>query len=480
MIFTATIYLAFFLASALLSLSLTHRVRRMALERGLVAEPESDRHVHTNSVPRLGGIAIFAAFSFLAVVAVTLPRSSPLALTLPVRTVASIFAGSLIIFLLGLYDDLRVAGPYLKFGIQAIAATILYFGGVGVSQFDLLAEGRALHTVVALPLTVFWVLLITNAFNLIDGLDGLAAGSAFFSTLVVFASSLFAPNPTVALLAIVLAGAILGFLRFNFHPATIFLGDSGSMFIGYVLAALALAGSQKAPTMIAVAIPVLSFGLPILDVLLAVSRRFVGGKPLFSADRDHIHHKLLKRGLSQRGAVLVLYGVTAVFALLSLVVMHDAAHIALVLTIIGLGIAVGVQYLGYPELSELQEATWTRGREAAVRGQQCGHSARDRRAPRLRRHREATRDLAEHASSGGLRWLPAWLRIRAKPRAACNSAERRKIGRRNSPRLDGDDHRQFGVGVAAGAFGEWLAGSRIPETFAHRAREALCCSTSTC
>jgi UDP-GlcNAc:undecaprenyl-phosphate GlcNAc-1-phosphate transferase len=320
-----------------------------------VAEPESDRHVHTNSVPRLGGIAIFAAFSFLAVVAVTLPRSSPLALTLPVRTVVSIFAGALIVFLLGLYDDLRVAGPYLKFGVQAIAATILYFGGVGVSQFDLLAEGRALHTVVALPLTVFWVLLITNAFNLIDGLDGLAAGSAFFSTLVVFASSLFAPNPTVALLAIVLAGAILGFLRFNFHPATIFLGDSGSMFIGYVLAALALAGSQKAPTMIGVAIPVLSFGLPILDVLLAVSRRFVGGKPLFSADRDHIHHKLMKRGLSQRGAVLVLYGVTAVFALLSLVVMHDAALIALVLTIIGLGIAVGVQYLGYPELSELQE-----------------------------------------------------------------------------------------------------------------------------
>jgi len=239
--------------------------------------------------------------------------------------------------------------------MPVIGLSVLYFGGVGVSQFDLLAEGRALHTAVALPLTVFWVLLITNAFNLIDGLDGLAAGSAFFSTLVVFASSLFAPNPTVALLAIVLAGAILGFLKFNFHPATIFLGDSGSMFIGYVLAALALAGSQKAPTMIAVAIPVLSFGLPILDVLLAVSRRFVGGKPLFSADRDHIHHKLLKRGLSQRGAVLVLYGVTAVFALLSLVIMHDAAHIALVLTIIGLGIAMGVQYLGYPELSELQE-----------------------------------------------------------------------------------------------------------------------------
>jgi UDP-GlcNAc:undecaprenyl-phosphate/decaprenyl-phosphate GlcNAc-1-phosphate transferase len=349
------IYLALFLTSAGLCMALTHFVRGCANARGWVAEPESERHVHTGSLPRLGGVAIFLAFMLMAGVAVALPKSSGFALTIPERTVISIFVAAFVVFLLGLYDDLRTAGPYLKFGVQAIAATILYFGGVGVSQFDLLSAGRSLHTVVALPLTIFWVLLLTNAFNLIDGLDGLAAGSAFFSTIVVFVSSLLAPNATVALLAVVLAGAILGFLRFNFHPASIFLGDSGSMFIGFMLSALALAGSQKAPAMIAVAIPVLSFGLPILDVCLAVSRRFVGGKPLFSADRDHIHHKLLKRGLSQRGAVLVLYGVTAVFALLSLIVMHNAALIALVLMIIGLGVALGVQYLGYPEFSELQE-----------------------------------------------------------------------------------------------------------------------------
>ncbi len=123
-----------------------------------------------------------------------------------------------------------------------------------------------------------------------------------------------------------------------------------------MLAALALAGSEKAPTMIAVAIPVVAFGFPILDVLLAVSRRFLGGKPLFAGDRDHIHHKLLKRGLSQRGAVLVLYGVTTVFALLSLALLHGAAMIALVLAVIGIGITVGVQYLGYAEFSELQGA----------------------------------------------------------------------------------------------------------------------------
>ena len=350
------IYVTLFLVSAALCLALALRVRSCAVARGWVATPDSDRHVHTASIPRLGGVAIFLTFMLLAAVALLLPKSTGLALTLPVRTVVSILSAACIVFVLGLYDDVRPAGPYLKFGVQAVAAAILWFGGVGISHFDLLSAGRSLHTVVALPLTIFWVLLITNAFNLIDGLDGLAAGSAIFSTLVVFVSSLLAPNSTVALLAIILAGAILGFLRLNFHPASIFLGDSGSMFIGFMLAALALAGSQKAPTMIAVAIPVLSFGLPILDVCLAISRRFLGGKPLFSADRDHIHHKLLKRGLSQRGAVLVLYGVTAVFAVLSLILMHDAALIALVLIVIGIGVALGVQYLGYPEFSELQEA----------------------------------------------------------------------------------------------------------------------------
>jgi UDP-GlcNAc:undecaprenyl-phosphate GlcNAc-1-phosphate transferase len=208
---------------------------------------------------------------------------------------------------------------------------------------------------VGLPLTVFWVLLITNAFNLIDGLDGLAAGSALFSTVAVFVVSLLAPNPMVTFLTIALAGAILGFLRFNFYPASIFLGDSGSMFIGFMLSALALAGSQKAPTMIAVAIPVISFGLPILDVVLAVVRRFLSGKPLFSGDREHIHHKLLKRGLSQRDAVLVLYAVTAGFALLSLVLLHGSAMLALVLAVIGIGVWLGVQQLGYAEFSELHD-----------------------------------------------------------------------------------------------------------------------------
>jgi UDP-GlcNAc:undecaprenyl-phosphate GlcNAc-1-phosphate transferase len=371
----ASAYLFFFLISVSLSLLFTRLVRNYAVERGWVVTPQLDRHVHKTSVPRVGGVAIFASFMVVVALASLLPKSTGLGL-FPTRALLSIFASGAIIFMLGLYDDLYLVGPYLKFGVQALAAFILYSGGVGVHRIDLFSSVHALRASLGLPLTIVWILLITNAFNLIDGLDGLAAGSACFSTLVVFVTSLFVPNATVTLLAIVLAGVTLGFLRFNFYPASIFMGDSGSMFIGFMLAALALAGSEKAPTMLAVAIPVIAFGFPIMDVALAVSRRLVSGKHLFAGDRDHIHHKLLDRGLSQRAAVLVLYAVTAGFALLSLVVLHDAAMLALVLMIIFIGLSLGVPYLGYAELSEVQGFV----RRTVERRRSMSHNVQLRRA----------------------------------------------------------------------------------------------------
>jgi hypothetical protein len=159
----------------------------------------------------------------------------------------------------------------------------------------------------------------------------------------------------VSLLTIALAGAILGFLRFNFNPATIFLGDCGSMFIGFMLSALALVGSEKAPTVIAVAIPVVSFGLPILETTLSVLRRLIGGRPVFAADREHIHHKLLQRGMSPRQVVIVLYAVSALFALLSLLLLWPTGStLGLVLVVLGTGIWFGVQHLGYLEFWEIR------------------------------------------------------------------------------------------------------------------------------
>jgi hypothetical protein len=175
-----------------------------------------------------------------------------------------------------------------------------------------------------------------------------------FSTLTVFVVSLIGGNFLISALTLTLAGAILGFLRFNFNPATIFLGDGGSLFIGFMLSALALAGAQKTPTIVAVAIPVVSFGLPVLETVLSVIRRFLSGKPLFTADRGHIHHKLLERGFSQRKVVLILYSVSAVCGLLSLFLLYPSGSlVGIVLFVIGAGVWMGVQHLGYHEFLEL-------------------------------------------------------------------------------------------------------------------------------
>jgi UDP-GlcNAc:undecaprenyl-phosphate/decaprenyl-phosphate GlcNAc-1-phosphate transferase len=346
-------YIFAFVSTLFLSVVLTWYVRNIAVAKGWTFGPRGDRHLHTIPVPRIGGLAIYVSFLSVVLLSLVISRLRGVAPPFPTSTLFGLLGPATLVFALGLADDLRSLSPYRKFAVQAIAAVWLYAAGFGIHDLDLIPSGHGLRWIYGLPLTVLWVLLVTNAFNLIDGLDGLAAGSALFSILVVLVVSLVAPDPLVAFICVALAGATMGFLRFNFHPATIFLGDSGSLFIGFMLAALALAGSQKAPTMVAVSIPILSLGLPILDVTLAVARRFLAGKPLFGADRHHIHHKLLKRGLSQQEAVLILYGVSAGFGFLSLVMLQGRAVIAFVLAITGVGIFLGVQQLRYQEFAEL-------------------------------------------------------------------------------------------------------------------------------
>ena len=349
----STVLILCFCFALLLSVVSTRFVRDVAHAHGWLETPSLNRHVHTIPLPRIGGVAIFASFTIVVIGALVIVGSSHSPFSLPLVPVFKLLGPALIVFLLGLYDDLRGVSPAGKFLVQAFAATLLFMGGYGIHRIDLVSPGATLQSFIGLPLTIFWVLLITNAFNLIDGLDGLAAGSALFSTVVIFILSFFLPNPTVSLLAIALAGVILGFLRFNFHPASIFLGDSGSLFIGFMISALAIAGSQKSPTIVAVSIPLVSLGFPILDVVLAVGRRFLQGKSLFEGDRDHIHHKLLKRGLSQREAVLLLYAVTAAFGFVSLVLFHQATAVALILALTGTIVLIGVQQLRYDEFGEV-------------------------------------------------------------------------------------------------------------------------------
>ncbi|HYV05986.1 MAG TPA: MraY family glycosyltransferase [Blastocatellia bacterium] len=349
-----TTYLVVFVSAILLSFVLTRTVRNVAIARGWVSAPSSSRHIHTASIPRLGGIAIFAAFALVAGVLAAFPAMRGGDVKFSARTILYILIPGTLVFLLGLFDDLHPVRPAIKFAVQAVAATLLFFGGFRVFQLPLLFGSHSLGWL-ALPVTIIWVLWITNAFNLLDGIDGLAAGSSLFSTLTVFVVSLVSGDLLVSSLTLALAGAILGFLRFNFNPATIFLGDCGSLFIGFMLSALALAGAQKTPTIVAVAIPVVSFGLPVLETVLSVIRRYLSGQPLFAADRGHIHHKLLDRGFSQQQVVWILYVVSAACGLLSLFLLYPSGPtVGVVLFVIGVGIWVGVQHLGYHEFVELR------------------------------------------------------------------------------------------------------------------------------
>src|SRR3989441_9707829 len=239
------LYLVIFAASLILSFVLTKYVRDLANAKGWVAPPAQERHLHVVPLPRLGGVAIF--LSFLLSLGIALLIS----LTRPGRnvggstaTLATILGPGLLIFLLGVYDDIRGASPYLKFAVQTIAGALLFGGGLRILDLPVLFGGHQFSWFVGLPLTILWVLAITNAFNLIDGLDGLAAGSALFSTLVVFVVALLGGSPLVSLITLALAGALLGFFRFYFNSPTIFLGGCGSLFIGFMLCALSL-GSEE-------------------------------------------------------------------------------------------------------------------------------------------------------------------------------------------------------------------------------------------
>ncbi len=348
-------HLAAFLAALLISFLLTLTVRDVALRRGWVTLPSSKRHLHAAAIPRFGGVAILLAFLTVTGLLFLAARVFDLDLRFSGTDIMLILVPAILIFLLGLVDDVYSLPAWVKFAFQALAGAMLFVGGLQVTRISLFGP-EYLNWLVALPLTILWVILITNAFNLIDGLDGLAAGSALFATVTIFAvASGERPVLLVSLLTIVMAGSILGFLRFNFNPATVFLGDCGSLFLGFMLSALALAGQQKSTAAVAVAIPVVSFGLPILDTVISVVRRFISGQPLFRADREHIHHKLLERGFTQRQAVVLLYGVSALFGLTSLMLMnYGGKAIGLALVVVGAGVWLAVQHLGYHEFVELK------------------------------------------------------------------------------------------------------------------------------
>lgn len=333
------------------SAALTYVVREFARRAGLV-DPCSERKVHVHPVPRIGGVAIVLAGALAMVATVAVFGTQALATN--ARGLATVIGGALAVHIVGLIDDVRPMRARWKFLAQIAIACGVFLAGLRVTTLSLPFVGTVeLGVVVGMLFTVIWFVGITNAFNLIDGLDGLAAGAALFALTTMFVVASFNGLVGAAVVTIILAGATVGFLCFNFHPASIFLGDSGSLFLGFMLAGIGLLGSQKSPTVIAVAIPIVSLGLPVLDTTLAVLRRFLRGQPIFTADRAHIHHRLLSLGHSPRNVALLLYGACALLGLGGMLLVNDSAYVAVVLLVIGLGVGLAVQRLRYYEFEEL-------------------------------------------------------------------------------------------------------------------------------
>jgi len=329
----------------------TYAVRERA-RRSQLFDACEDRKIHRGNIPRLGGVAVFVASALGLSATFALYGADVLG-----SWHAGLFVvlgGAAAVHFLGLFDDLYEIRARYKLLVQVVIALAVYFGGVRVTTISLPFFGvTPLSAGVGLLFTVLWFVGITNAFNLIDGLDGLASGAAMFALLTMFVVASINGQDGAALVTIILAGATLGFLVYNFPPASIFLGDSGSLFIGFMLAGVGLLSSQKSQTAVAVAIPVVSLGLLVFDTALSIVRRFLRNQPIFSADRGHIHHRLLTLGHSPRQAALLLYAACALLALGGMLLVNDSGYVALVLVVIGLGAIVATRHLGYQEFEEV-------------------------------------------------------------------------------------------------------------------------------
>ncbi len=348
-----------FVAATLIALLLTPVASRLGMLWGAVDKP-SARKVHLTTIPRSGGPAIFVSF-FLALIAARLLNTQVSELMVWDSKVVFAMLGGVVIFSVGLIDDFRRLGPKSKLIMQIFAASLAFYGGVRIDVFAI--GGTTLNFgIFSYPITVFWFLLFINALNLIDGLDGLAAGVSLFASLMMVFLSVIQANYLSALEFAALAGALLGFLRYNFNPASIFMGDGGSYFIGYAIAALAILGSLKSQVGATLLIPLLALGVPIFDTILSPLRRFLKGRRMFQPDKDHIHHRLLEMGLSTRNAVLIIYAATAVLCFLAILVVNIRNKTAgLLLLIPAIAVFVIVRKFGYFEyLATDKIAGWFR------------------------------------------------------------------------------------------------------------------------
>lgn len=312
----------------LVSLLSTPVVKNLAIKVRAVDVPKDNRRMHDHPIPRMGGLAIF--LGFLLSVLVFMPLNDQL---------RGMLLGAVIIVVLGIFDDIYSLKAMFKFVIQIVAALMAVLSGnviqtisnPNVFSADLYWDLGWL----AIPATVIWIVAITNAVNLIDGLDGLACGVSTISSMTLLVISLVISDGPVAILMAALAGACIGFLPYNMNPAKIFMGDTGSTFLGFILAVVSIQGLFKLYTIISFAVPFLMLGLPIFDTCFAFIRRIAHGQSPMHADRSHVHHRLIDMGLSQKQAVAVLYLISAILGL-SAVVLTTSGPVKAMLLLLAL------------------------------------------------------------------------------------------------------------------------------------------------
>lgn len=317
-----------FIVSFAFTFATTPLVRRFAFKIGAIDIPKDNRRMHKKPTPRIGGLAIIFGFTV-----------ATLCFAQPSRQLYGTLAGAAIIAVMGVIDDCKNLPAKLKFVIQIIAALVVVFAGdIKIDVFtnpNFLSDNPywVLPEWLSVTLTVIWIVFITNAVNFIDGLDGLAAGvSAIMSISLVFIS-IRVGEYSIAILGIALMGSCFGFLPFNFNPAKIFMGDTGSTFLGFMLATLSIQGVFKSYAVISFAVPLLILGLPLFDALFAMIRRILRGQSPMTADREHLHHRLVDMGFSQKQTVFILYAISGVLGITAVLLAESGVLRALLLVI---------------------------------------------------------------------------------------------------------------------------------------------------
>lgn len=331
----------------LLALLLTPLVRDRAIAFGLVDKPDRVRKTHEHPIPRVGGIGVVISYVIsIAFIAFVPYRNLTIDLPRGIAASLALAPAAGVVFFTGLADDLWGLRPWQKLAGQVAAALLAYAAGFGVQVF----RGQPLGEWASVLVTVVWLVGCSNALNLIDGMDGLAAGVGIFATMTSLVAALVHGSVELAIVTAPLVGALLGFLRYNFNPASIFLGDCGSLLIGFLLGCFGALWSHKSATVLGMTAPLIAMAMPLLDTGLAVVRRFLRRQPIMSADRAHIHHRLLDQGLTPRRTALLLYAACGVAAVLALLQdMTNDRFGGLIIILFCAGAWLGIQHLGYAE-----------------------------------------------------------------------------------------------------------------------------------